>query len=277
LSSLRDAFAQASESLQEQVTAFAVGRLKKTSSVAAQDVREVYGDFFQTMHERVLNDPAISDGNSAALPSLFRNSGIAMRPWHALSDRWMAQKERVAEKSGDLSSYAFYKGITSALAGTTFSGKGKKRKGGKKRSSLSLDMFIQSLAMGGNETVEGFFGPVKLAYSLERPDKGKTQIVTLDSAITTVRQWKPKGSGTGFIKAMDGTVLTVTITAFPNVEGMLNDRALIGYMISKSGYKEQWFKLVGGSRNNRMRPVLLPLINWYAKVKLKQTIEGSFE
>lgn len=269
MSSLRDAIQAAQVSLQEKVAADAVKRLRRTSVEVAQELRESYSDFFQVMHERVLNSSNM-DASSASLPAIFKGSEIAMRPWHAVTPKWYDQKFK-AYGGGDFRATEFYHGLTESLTQTRRTRKGRFKK---KRTSLSLDQFIQSLAMSGESAVSGFFGPMKVAYDLVRPDKGVVHLTQIDDAVSVIRQWAPNGR---FTSAIDGTIIRTTITAFPKLVGIQNEEMLLQLMESVSGHREQWVKIRGSKGVNRIRAVILPLVNWYMKRNFHLLLEERFK
>lgn len=243
-------------------------RLRQTSNEVARELRESYSDFFQVMHERVLNSPDM-DASSAGVPAIFKGSGIAVRPWHAVSDRWYTQKFK-AYGNGDSRATNFYQGLTNSLIETRRTRKGRFKK---KRTNLSLDQFVQSLAMGGESVVSGFFGPMKVAYEVSRPDKGVVHLTQIGDAVSVIRQWAPNGR---FTSALDGTIIKTTITAFPKLVGVQNEEQLLRLMESVSGYRDQWVKIRGSKGSNRIRAVILPLVNWYMKRNFHLLMEERF-
>ncbi len=266
--SLRDAIQSAQISLQEQVAADAVKRLRQTSKEVAEELRGSYSDFFQVLHERVLNSASM-DAARAGLPAIFKGSEIAMRPWHAVTPRWHDQKSKAYE-AGDFRALDFYHGVTDALVQTRRNRRGQFKK---KRSNLSLDQFIQSLAMGGETVVSGFFGPMKIAYEVSRPDKGVVHLTQINDAVSVIRQWAPNNR---FTSSIDGTVIKTTITAFPKLLGINNEAMLLTLMESVSGHREQWVKIRGSKGVNRIRAVILPLVNWYMKRNFHLLLEERF-
>lgn len=255
----------------EQVSADAVSRLRRSSGEVANELREAYNDFFQILHERVINDPDMFSAMDGT-PSIFKGSGLSTNSWKAVTPKWFDQKEK-AQKAGSFRALNFYHGVTESMIGAGFSRRSRKGRFKKRRSRLSFDMFIQSLAMNSAQNVSDVFGPLKIAYSIERPDKGKVQLTMVDDAVKVIRQWKPKGSG--FAKAIDGTIIKTSITAFPKVAGLTSERSVINYMIKKTGHKEQWVKVLGNGETE-IRAILLPLINWYLKSQFILLMEERF-
>ena len=275
MSTLREAFRNATATIQERITADAVKRLQKTTEEVAVELKDSYSDFFQVLHRSVLNDPAMNAADSGT-PAIFQGAGIPMRPWHAVTPRWFIQKEKAA-KQGGFRSLNFYHGVTDSLVVSRRTRKGRFKK---KRSNLSFDQFIQSLAMGGEEVTQGFFGPMKIAYSLVRPDKGEVKITQLNDAIVQIRQRRLTGQGNKSVFAgpLDNTIIRTTITAFPRIEGMLDEKRLVDYMARISGHPEQWQKVTGTGRSNwRIRPIILPLVNWYMKANFRLLLEERFK
>lgn len=273
MSTLLDAINAAAASLREQVAAEAVKRLKGTSGEVAQELREAYDDFFQILHEYVLNDPTLNAADDDT-PRLFQNSGISTPKWQGVSPQWFKQKEKAAA-AGDSRALNFYHGVTESMVGSAFARRTRKGRFKKRRSTLSFDQYIQSLAMSRGQAVQGFFGPMKLAYSLTRPDGGKVSLKQIDDVIIEIRQFKPKGRGQ--VIPIDGTVIHTTITAFPKVDRMIDERSVIAHMMRTGGNREQWVKVVGGTGDNyRIRAIILPLINWYVKRKFIDLLEERF-
>lgn len=274
MSTLLDAINAAAASVREQIAADAVKRLKGTSGEVAGELQEAYNDFFQILHEYVLNDPTLNAADDDS-PRLFRNSGVGMPKWEAVSPRWFQQKEKAAA-AGDSRALTFYHGVTESMIGAGFGRRTRKGRFKKRRTNVSFDQYIQSLAMSQGEAVQGFFGPMKVAYSLTRPDGGKVSLKQVDDAITEIRQFKPKGRGQAF--AIDGTTVKTTITAFPKVDRILDERSAIAHMMQTGGHREQWVKVVGSTKSNyRIRAIILPLINWYVKRKFIDLLEERFQ
>lgn len=273
MSTLRDAINSAAASLREQISAEAVRRLKGTSGEVLGELQESYNDFFQILHEYILNDPTLNAADDAT-PRLFANSGIGTPNWQAVEPQWFKQKERAA-RSGDSRSLNYYHGLTNSMVGAGFGRRTRKGRFKKRRSTLSFDQYIQSLAMSQGEAVQGFFGPMKVAYALTRPDGGKVSVKQLDDVIKEIRQFKPKGRGQ--VLPIDGTVIHTTVTAFPKVDRIIDERSVIAHMMRTGGYREQWVKVVGSTRSNyRIRAIILPLINWYVKRKFIDLLEERF-
>lgn len=273
MSSLLDAINAAAASLREQVAAEAVKRLKGTSGEVAQELQEAYNDFFQILHERVLNDPTLNAADDDS-PRLFQNSGVGMPKWEAVTPQWFKQKQK-ASAAGDSRALNFYHGVTESAIGAGFGRRTRKGRFKKRRTNISFDQYIQSLAMSQGEAVQGFFGPMKVAYSLTRPDGGKVSLKQIDDVITEIRQFNRKGR---FAMALDGTVIKTTITAFPKMDRMIDERSVIAHMMRTGGNREQWVKVVGGTRDNyRIRAIILPLINWYVKRRFIDLLEERFQ
>ena len=126
--------------------------------------------------------------------------------------------------------------------------------------------------------MEHFFGPMKLAYSLKRPDGGKVTLKTLDDAVTVLRQHRPstRGEGQVFASAIDGTIVTAVVTAFPKLTEGWDENSLIAYMNSQSSGSEekQWFKEGQGAH---LRPILVPLIAYYTQYLFQLILKDRFQ
>lgn len=273
--SLRDALKSADADISQRVSADAVEKLKGVSDTISQQLRERYNDFFQVMHDDVLNSPDISANLGKAMPRIFEKSGIRVARWRPITDRWFMEKER-AVKAGDPKAINFYHGITDALiykAGNFKRG----RHRGRRKASLSFERFINSIASRKAEAVEDFFGPMKLAYSLSRPDKGKVQVVQVNDTIKIIRQWAGSGPKKGkFTRSLDGTVIKLTVTAFPKLTGIATEAALVAHMMAEDGNKAQWVKIAGSKGPAQIRMILLPLVNWYMQSEFERIIRKNF-
>lgn len=273
LPTLREAIERATTSVVEEISADAVKRVKATSVKLAKELGDSYGDFFDRLHEDVLNDDSISFALAPALPSFFVG-----RKWPRVSDQWFKQKEK-AKKAGDAKALYFYHGVTKALSSKK-KGPTRNRKGqfAKPRSKVSFDQFIASLAKGGKAVTNNFFGPLSVEYSITRPDKGTVRLLQLDNAVTQIRQWKGKGYGAGGGFPIDGTTIRTTFIAFPKADKFLTEKSLVEYLVRVGGAPEQWVKVFGGGRRaSRIRGIILPLINWYARVEFKLILKDAFK
>lgn len=276
MSTLLEALRKATVSLEEQVTKDALKKAESLTREVTSELNDSYGDFFHNLSTYVLNDKGANAADSY-LPRIFSTSGVAMPKWKAVSPRWFEQKEKAAKK-GDPQALQFYHGVTTAAVQATRDRKGRFKKRSA-RSRFPFSLYIQSLEMGGLETVEGLFGKMKVNYSVIRPDKGVVKLQNLDGAIKVIQQRRPTGQGNKSVIAgfLDGTVIRTEITAFPSLAGLNNEKQIVQKLAVITGDKDQWRKVTGtGKPNHPVRPVILPLINWYLKVNFRLMLEERF-
>ncbi len=271
MSSLRDALGRATLSLQEQISAAAVKQVKATSGEVVEELKESYADFFNNLYA-VINSPGVADASGAGSPSLLGES--LSTSWREVSDRWWNEKFK-ARNLGYSEALGFYHGITEAYAKMRAHARangGRKRKftSNKKRSNTSLDKYLQALSMGGMKEVEHFFGPMKVAYEVIRPDGGAVKVDQIYGLVTKIFQQDPRTKR--IATAIDGTIIRTTITAFPNLAGVTDESSLWKFMGKQGGAleKQQWVKTSGG------RPLVAPLIKWYMDKNFRYIIQERF-
>lgn len=271
MATLHDALGQASSFIQEEVTAIAVSHLKEESKKVIAEVQEFYELFFKTLLDDVVNSEL--PGYSSGTPGIFQEVGAP--PWAQLSDRgknsWMDQKDR-AWKKGDHSALDFYQGLTTTLS-SRMTRKGKR--GRFRKTQTPFHLYISTLASDPTMTAT-IFGPVQVEYSLARPDKGKVVVSQVGDIVDRVKQWDKKG----FAKALDGTVLTASVKAFPRLDRIgSSEEAVVAFLAARDpANKNQWLKVSHGARGSwKIRPIITPLIQWYLQVGLQKILSGRFK
>lgn len=260
----------------------AVKNLEARSSEIAKNLNEEYSEFFEYLSNEVIG--VRGSGNGAYGDESRAPAWIApYTKWESLTPEWMNQKNRIfLEKSTPGSILDFYQGITAYMGtggrrrkiSTRFGRKGSFRK--KRANSGALADFVEGKSKEPGIT-QKLFGNLQLDFSLVRPDFGKVKLAKLKDAIKVIEQRTGKASGKkagAFASAMDGTKLIVTIYAFNKIDPDWNESALVDYLIRRDGNKEQWGKINAKRRGNtwRIRPVILPLINWYLQVGFKNAM-----
>lgn len=293
---LRSAIAQASTRIEQVLTAKAVNNLRLRSQQVMWILRNTYSDIFTTITNIAGGDAAVP-GESRGSPAIFKDIGAPA--WKKLSEPWLKKKEKYGPYPEIMD---FYHGISSGIKRHEMFGvRTRKRKARKPRGNrgLPLHTYLEGLATAGNgeKAVQKFFGPASISYSMRRPDGAEVWIakdLKASGAIGHITNVGPKG----FLKSMDGTVLTAQIFAFPklaglmaskwNLSGNMEDRVTRFMAAQDPGHLRQWQKIFGqrkgalikrGKNKGQMsdstwkiRPLVTPVLQWYLTIEFERAL-----
>ncbi len=295
MSTLRETLLEAQRDLAANLMAEQVSRLENGTQRIVDRIRMEYGNFFQDLSTEVVGlygEGNFSDGVEAQPPSFIKE----YTSWTALSESWMKQKRLAAKKSGNDSLLDYYHGLTGLMTQRLASDKkfakfrantlqpgadGKRRRKGDIRRKRGMtgpfSKFIEQ--QGRNKSLAPqLFGSVQVEFSMRRPDGGKVRLAQLGDAVRVLRQQVGKGqkNAGAFTKSIDNTSLYATIYAFNKIDPGWQESQIVDYIIRKdSANKAQWGKINAVRKGAwRIRPIILPLMNFYINEGFKAAIAG---
>lgn len=282
MSTLRKVLADVSAGIDRKVSGAAVDRLKDQSEKAYLRVNGMYEGFFKMVSKDIIGGTFGSDvdGDTGGVPYVFQERGAKAAPWKPLHEKWMYDKAKYATSTKG-ASLTIYHGITGALSDPVKINKKNRMRPKKVVKGKSLSSFVKDFS-GNKRNTQKMFGKLKMEYKIVRPDGGETKVKTVGNMVKEIQQWAPKEVRkkkvlTGSIA---GTRLIATISAFGDLQLGWDETKIVNHMINKDKRNwRQWSKInakrLGG--HWRIRPVILPLINWYVNVAFKAALREEFK
>ena len=280
--SLREGLEHCFTDIRQQVAHEVVKRVKKTSETITKDMQQSYDEFFEHLSEDIVGSEINMD--EGGTPPFLGAQG---EHWAALSEKgaphnWAGMKQRAAD-AGYPDAITLYRGITEAMASGMNSSrrlkgrktKFRKLKKPKGKSRTSFKQYLDSLAAGGRQTVEKFFGPLTVDYTITRPDGGKVKVLNPDDLKPIIQHHEPH---TGrFTKLVPNVIITTSVSAFTTVPSTYTEYSFWEFMSKRAGGagKGQWVKTSAGS--GTFRPTVGPLISWYLKSEFVRAMQGAYK
>lgn len=257
---------EAVTALEEEVATDTLKDLELSAAKLMSELLVSYNDFFLELQEAFLDKGLFGDemGN----PPIFGviPNGKLTSPWKKLTPMWMSRKNS-AFNSGDSAALDFYRGITTSLVS----------RGLKSRTQKSLYQYVDALASDKSSTMK-FFGGMGLKFYLTRPDGKQYELTSAGQLKTYMFQGRDERGRLG--ARLDKVRLTAQITAFPLLEGLMVSQdkpdMLVDAFLGKQdpGNSKQWDKFMG--QDSSHRAAIMPLIEWYLKVKFENKIKAHF-
>ena len=248
--------------IRQQVSQDVIKRLEEVTEKGKRVVEREYGQFFNEL-SYLIGEADKGSGvanESGGLPAGLQGFG-RVNDWKPLSEKWT--KEKLAGDPG-AALFTIYHGLSAVAS------KGRKLK--RRKTSESLSQF---LGRYGDDTSRAskIFGPVTVEYSISDPSKRSNPV---KSAADLIKSFSKEGK----LSDLSQIRLRAVITAFPKLTTGMNEQAIVKNIMDADGSNnKQWLKITGQRRGGywKIRPVVLPLINWYVLHHFNESLKGQLK
>lgn len=258
-----------------------IDSIKKISEEVGQLVTDMYEDFFGQLYMEV-------GGGTEKMPSRFMGTAMGEAgAWKPLSEKWGDDKRIFGNQDPVL----FYKGLTDALNASkgrlTKSGKPRKtpkKRPRKLRSKKPFDQFLKELRSSSRSNVKKLFGDIEIKYYISATGrKTPINIEQRGNIIETISRITSHGERGRIMNNFNNVSLRSDTTLFPllKVAREFSEWYVVDQMSKRDkGNKGQWVKINstnGYGRGNRpIRPIITPLISWYATTLLPSILRKYY-
>lgn len=253
-----------------------VNAIKDLSEEIAEEIEAFYYAFFIELYK------ILSDANLRTPSRFLGNMGEA-GAWQPLSEAWSDKK--ISSGGNE----AFYFGLTPQLNKARRRALEVRRKRGKNvapaRQRKTFIEFLGIVSGNSRSNVEKFFGPVGLTYNIQaKGRKTPIKMTQKENAISELGRITSHNEFGRMISNYANVTLNSEISMFPLLKtaDAFSEWFVVDQMARMdSGNRRQWAKInsrFGHKKSSRpIRPIITPLISWYATTGLTQIMRKFYQ